>query len=117
LLPQVDCVTPTHTVQRFELDIKVKDSRPDWDIVHKGNEAAHYGRALADATMCHVFRATEKPQQYQGEFEDQYNSVPAKIVWKHKYFTKFHDILSWHMDMRQFGTRFKSATFDKEFQV
>ena len=103
--------------RKFELDIKVKDSRPDWDIVHKGNEAAHYGRSLADATMCHAFCTTEKPHRYPGEFEDQYNSVPAKIVWEHRDFTKFHDILSWHMDMRQFGTGFKSATFDKEFKV
>jgi hypothetical protein len=103
--------------RKFELDIKVNDSRPVWDIVHKGNEEAHYGRTLADATTCHAFCDTEKPERYPGEFEDQYNSVLAKIIWEHRDFTKFHDMLSRHMDKRQFGTGFKSATFDKEFKV
>jgi len=102
--------------RKFELDIKRKDSRPDWDIVHRGNEAAHYGRALADAIMCHPLSVSEQPQRYPGEFEDQYNSVPAKVVWQHKDFKKFHDLLNWRMDMKQFGYACKRATFDKEFE-
>ncbi|KAE9378784.1 hypothetical protein N431DRAFT_553156 [Stipitochalara longipes BDJ] len=102
--------------RKFELDIQVKDSRPDWDLVNKGNEVAHYGRALADATMCQTFRASEPSHRYPGEFEDQYNKVPAKVVWKYRDFKSFHNILSWHMDMRQFGPAFKNPNFDKEFK-
>jgi hypothetical protein len=102
--------------RKYELDMKdIKDSRPDWSLVHRGNEAAHNGRALADATMFQDFCKAGRP--YPGEFEDQYNGVPAKTVWEHKDFTIFHEILSWHMDMRQFGPAFKKSRFDTEFQL
>jgi hypothetical protein len=102
--------------RKYELDMKdIKDSRPNWDLVHRGNEAAHNGRALADATMFQDFCTGARPHRYPGEFEDQYNKVPAKIVWKHKDFTMFHNMLSWHMDMRQFGPGYKKQRFQKEF--
>ncbi|PMD66743.1 uncharacterized protein K444DRAFT_624225 [Hyaloscypha bicolor E] len=63
--------------RKFELDMKcIKGGRPDWELVNKGNEAAHNGRALADATMFQGFWKDGRP--YVGEFEDQYNKVPAK---------------------------------------
>ncbi|KAH8779693.1 hypothetical protein F5882DRAFT_519394 [Hyaloscypha sp. PMI_1271] len=68
------------TIEKFELDMKcIKGSRPDWELVNKGNEAAHNGRALADATMFQGFWKDGRP--YVGKFEDQYNTVPAKVIW------------------------------------
>ncbi len=103
--------------RKYELDMNdIKYSRPDWDLVNKGNEAAHNGRALADATVFQDFCTTARPHRYPGEFEDQYNKVPAKVVWEHKQFTMFHNMLSWHMDMRQFGPAYKKERFDREFE-
>jgi hypothetical protein len=103
--------------RKFELDMKdIKDSRPDWNLVNLGNEAAHNGRALADATMFMDFCELRRP--YPGEFEDQYNKVPASVVWEHRNFSRFHDILDWHLDMRQFGRilgGYKSSKFDENF--
>ena len=40
--------------RKYELDMKdINHSRPDWELVNKGNEAAHSGRALADAMLFH----------------------------------------------------------------
>jgi hypothetical protein len=65
--------------RKFELDMKcIKGSRPDWELVNKGNEAAHNGRSLADATMFQGFWKDGQP--YVGEFEDQYHTVPAKVI-------------------------------------
>jgi hypothetical protein len=102
--------------RKFELDMKcIKGSRPDWELVNKGNEAAHNGRALADATMFQGFWKDGRP--YIGEFEDQYNTVPAKIIWERRGFCMFHDVLSWHMDMKRFKKEYnvESARFDEDF--
>jgi hypothetical protein len=102
--------------RKYELDMKdIKDSRPNWDLVNKGNEAAHNGRTLADATMFQDLCTGARPHRYPGEFEDQYNKVPAKVIWEHKDFIMFHNILTWHMDMRQFGPGYKKQRFQKEF--
>jgi hypothetical protein len=102
--------------RKYELDMKdIKDSRPNWHLVNKGNEAAYNGRALADATMFQDFCTGARPHRYPGEFEDQYHKVPAKEVWEHNHFKMFHNMLSWHMDMRQFGPGYKRQRFEKEF--
>lgn len=104
--------------RKYELDMKdIKDSRPEWYLVNQGNDAAHNGRALADATMFQEFCTGARGYRYPRKFEDQYNKVPAKVVWEHREFTIFHDILSRHMDMRQFGPAYKKPRFDTEFQV
>jgi hypothetical protein len=102
--------------RKFELDMKcIKGSRPDWELVNKGNESAHNGRALADATMFQGFWKDGRP--YVGEFEDQYNKVPAKVIWERRGFCMFHDMLNWHMDMKRFQNeyRVKSTRFDEGF--
>jgi hypothetical protein len=104
--------------RKYELDMKdIKDSRPDWELVNKGNEAAHSGRALADAMIFHPLCTETHSHRYPGEFEDQYNKVLAKVVWKHQDFTMFHDILSWHMDMRRFRSTYKNKQFDEDFDL
>jgi hypothetical protein len=104
--------------RKYELDMKdIKDSRPDWELVNLGNEAAHSGRSLADATMFMDFCELRRP--YPGEFEDLYNKVPPRIVWDHRHFSRFHDILDWHLDMRQFRKTlggYKSKKFDESFE-
>lgn len=104
--------------RRYELDMKdIKDSRPDWELVNKGNEAAHSGQELADAMMFHPLCTETCPHRYPGEFEDQYNKVPAKVVWEHQDFTMFYNILSWHIDMRQLGSAYKNKQFDEDFEL
>jgi hypothetical protein len=120
---KIDQMMPLYKVgvdtrqRKYELDMKdINHSRPDWELVNKGNEAAHSGRALADAMLFHQLCTETRSHRYPGEFEDQYNKVPAKVVWEHQDFTIFHDILSWHMDMRQFGSTYKNKQFDEDFE-
>jgi hypothetical protein len=120
---KIDQMMPLYKVgvdtrqRKYELDMKdINHSRPDWELVNKGNEAAHSGRALADAMLFHQLCTETRSLRYPGEFEDQYNKVPAKVVWEHQDFTIFHDILSWHMDMRQFGSTYKNKQFDEDFE-
>lgn len=103
--------------RKYELDMKKLD--PDqptyWNIVEKGNEAAHCGQATADATMCLSFRMNSGYSEK--EFMLQYNQVPPAVVLQYRDFGMFQNILNLHMNMRQWAHIRDQERFMANFDI
>ena len=94
--------------RKVEIDARDEGKPFDWNLVQKGNHAAHHGQALADSTWM-----DEKL------FKKIYNGVPPSVVWQRREFTQFQQVLNWWANMRLWG-RFNgisSAEFFSEFFV
>jgi hypothetical protein len=62
------------------------------DIINRGNDVAHSGAALADATL--FLSGPLKPRSSTDEEYVGHYGVSAQTVWNYSTFTKFCEILS-----------------------
>ena len=93
-----------------------RDVRRNHEIIQDSNMTAHCGRVLADAILCSV--SCSERRQHTDDFEDLYNNVPAAIVLDHRDFTRFHNILGWHHDIKSYTAKYGvwSGVFDDRFE-
>lgn len=69
----------------------------DAEVVARGNEAAHYGNALADATLCHPDNPIKRKDKTKYASMYQFNQDKILALRDCK---QFIDMVSWHTSMR-----------------
>jgi hypothetical protein len=72
-------------------------SRRDAEAVARGNEAAHYGNALADATLYHPDNPIKRKDKTK--YTSMYQFNPDKILALRDC-KQFIDMVSWHASVR-----------------
>lgn len=93
----------------------VRGDRPNESIVECGNQASHYGMALADAALYQSFCPSKRTDATT--FAVLYGVEPD-FVWERRSIPKFMDILNWRGGMNDFhahkyaGVNYDSTTFN-----
>ncbi|KAF8852480.1 hypothetical protein BDZ45DRAFT_763959 [Acephala macrosclerotiorum] len=86
--------------------------RVDQAIMNEGLECYRFGKVAADAAMYLEFNPCKRV--LYDEFELFYG-VPAQVVWDHRHFTIFVNLIGWKHDMASLARAHKPELFERAY--